>query len=280
MFHNGKRLLFPRFYPSLDRKKISGEIPIYVRITVNRQKVELSTRQVIKDTEDWDDQSERVKQKSNVNNALNEIEVELRNAYQEIKFTKKPLSPQAVRDLYLGKGKEDRNLLAFLESYYREKVLANKELSEGTIKNYRSTLNHLINYLDSAQLKRIGLREVNLKFIERFDKFLMSTPAVKSSETLKRNTANKYHTKLKAMLSVAVRDELLDRNPYMNFKLKGEATTRTFLTRPEWDRLESHPLNDSPSLIKVRDVFIFSVYTGLRFNDAINLKKKYRIGRE
>ncbi len=65
------------------------------------------------------------------------------------------------------------------------------------------------------------------------------------------------------------------KNPYHDFKLKDEKTTRQYLTQEEIDEMVKHTLADNASLKKVRDMFLFSVYTGLRFSDAISLKTEH-----
>ncbi|MFN8353199.1 MAG: site-specific integrase [Spirosomataceae bacterium] len=64
----------------------------------------------------------------------------------------------------------------------------------------------------------------------------------------------------------------MTKNPYQNFTFKFTKTQRDFLTEDEFEKLQNHSLGDNLSLQKVRDIYMFSVYTGLRFGDAINLK--------
>lgn len=65
---------------------------------------------------------------------------------------------------------------------------------------------------------------------------------------------------------------MISLNPYADFKLKSVNGKREFLTQEEIDEIIRNPLADNLSLIKVRDIFVFSVYTALRFTDAMNLK--------
>jgi len=67
------------------------------------------------------------------------------------------------------------------------------------------------------------------------------------------------------------REELIERNPYRRFKLKNERTTRSFLSSEELGKLAALELELGTALDRVRDIFLFSVYTGLRYSDAIKL---------
>ncbi len=57
----------------------------------------------------------------------------------------------------------------------------------------------------------------------------------------------------------------------MDFKLKKIQGQRAFLSDQELQKITEHKLGGNESLMKVRDVFIFSCYTGLRFQDGQNL---------
>jgi len=56
------------------------------------------------------------------------------------------------------------------------------------------------------------------------------------------------------------------------YKLKNTKTQRDHLNEDEIELLKKHHLNKNIVLQKIRDFFLFSCYTGLRFNDAYNLK--------
>ena len=61
-------------------------------------------------------------------------------------------------------------------------------------------------------------------------------------------------------------------NPYAHFKLTFPQGNREYLTNEELDKLNSIDLSNNESLDQVRDIFMFSCYTGLRFCDAMDLK--------
>jgi site-specific recombinase XerD len=99
----------------------------------------------------------------------------------------------------------------------------------------------------------------------------MTVSNVVTKGTMDRNSVNKQHQRLKAVLFKAIREGYIEKNPYQNFKLKNNKTHRDFLTEEELELIKTHPLGGNASLQKVRDIFLFSVYTGLRFGDASQL---------
>jgi integrase/recombinase XerD len=263
-----------RFYSCPDKKTTTGEIPIYTRITINRQKTEISTRLKIKREDDWDALTQRVKiAKSPINMELSRIAGDLVNLYNKLKHNNEEVTSSLLKDKYLGVDNNSSLLIKFIDQYFTEQIVSKTELSDSTVKNYRATINHIKAYLEHCNKTKITLRQINEEFVRNFDRHLLSTPAGKNAEsTLMRNSVNKYLTKLKAMLNYALEEGLIERSPFRNIKLKEEQSKRTFLTRQELDKIEAHSLGDNLSLRKVRDIFMFSVYTGLRFGDAMDLK--------
>jgi site-specific recombinase XerD len=73
------------------------------------------------------------------------------------------------------------------------------------------------------------------------------------------------------MVTWAVKNEWIDKDPFSNYKLNFKRTEREFLSREEMNLIETAQL-DVPMLLKVRDLFMFSCYTGLSFIDMITLK--------
>jgi integrase/recombinase XerD len=264
-----------KFYLAEDKRTLDGGYPIYVRIYINRQKAEITTRQRVRNLDDWDITTQRIKHKSEINTALSKIAGDLIGLYDELKYSKKEISALILKDTFLGRGESSPMLSDFMDKFLREHILANTELAPATVNNYRTTISHINKYLESSKQKKINLKQLDTNFLRKLDSCMLNTTLTNDeTQTLKRNTVNKYHTKLKAILNVAIDEELIYRNPYSTFKLKSEPSTRTFLTKPELDAIDKHKLGGNPSLIKVRDVFMFSVYTGLRFTDAMGLREE------
>jgi site-specific recombinase XerD len=111
----------------------------------------------------------------------------------------------------------------------------------------------------------LPIEKLNFEFINGYDLFL------RQSYNLHKNTTNKYHSRLRTLLLRANAEGLLAKQPYSNFKLVSVKTDREFLSQEELKKIEKVNLAHNRSLDKVRDIFIFSCYTGLRFQDAQNL---------
>jgi len=148
------------------------------------------------------------------------------------------------------------------------------ELAKGSISRYVDTYDHLKNYLSKIKNTDFLLTEVNFKFIKDFDLYLRQQKSHRSGISLERNTINKHHSRLRTILIRAINEGSLIKNPYAEFKFKYLPSNRTFLTEEELKKISDYSFSHNLSLERVRDIFLFSVYTGLRFYDAQHLKSQ------
>jgi integrase len=76
--------------------------------------------------------------------------------------------------------------------------------------------------------------------------------------------------KLKKIVRQCVANDWLDKDPFMSYKIKLRDTHRQFLTLDELQIVENKDFS-TDRLNHVRDIFIFSCYTGLAFSDVEKL---------
>lgn len=81
-----------------------------------------------------------------------------------------------------------------------------------------------------------------------------------------------YHKRLKPYIIEAIQFGKLESNPYENMRIpRGKSEGIKFLTEEERDRIEALELYGMTE--QVRDMFIFSCYTGLAYSDLVKIKK-------
>ncbi len=259
-----------KFFPRKEQILDNGDIAIYVRVILNRDKLDFSTKQSIHKLSDWDETTMRVRKKTPVNSVLNEIEHDINEAYNFLKYHNKPLTISALRKQLRGDKTVKLRLTDFVDEYFELHVKDNSEYATTTKQTYTSTIHHLKKFLEANGEKRMLVAEADPEFVKDFDSYLINR-SITEKKGLRKNSANKYHTKMKTMFYKAVDQNLLEKNPYKDFKFKSEPGRLTYLTSAELKKLEEHDLCDNESLKRVRDIFLFSVYTGLRHSDAVNL---------
>lgn len=245
-------------------KEASGKAPIYLRITVHRKKAEMTTGLMIM-AKEWDSDKQRATKNQVINASLNEIENRLYQVVTGFNKNNESYTANDLKEQLVNKAPEDQFLLEYFQKCVEKLKIAN-EVENSTIRSYDKAKWYLSEFIRSKYNKEdFKISLIDYSFISDFDLFLLESG-------LQRNTITKHEKKLKSVLLKAQREKLLTENPYQDFKLKSTSGKRQFLTQQEIDTIINHPLAENESLKKIRDIFIFSVFTGLRFTDAMNLK--------
>ena len=95
-----------------------------------------------------------------------------------------------------------------------------------------------------------------------------------NGEKLKETTIAKYHKALKAIINKAKNEELLDKDldAYKDIKTSAKAGEREFLNDNELKLFEDVEIdNENWGLTTSKDIFLMSVYIGLRYSDIIKI---------
>jgi site-specific recombinase XerD len=258
-----------RFY--LNKRKAKGnKFPIYLRITYDRVKAEVYTSHSVEER-DWDPEKQRTKKLHRVNQSLSETETQVYDIVKQLEKDGKRISAIAIKNYLTNKDKLNYKIIEYYDDYLR-RLKESGEVETVTVEMYGYTKNHLQQFLNTKKkVADFPIENIDYRFLSDFDSFLLNLKVHGSEKTLERNTVSKHHSRLRTILIRALKEGFIPRNPYMDFKLKKTPSNRTFLDEEELKRLISHSLGGNESLIRVRDIFVFSVYTGLRFEDSQQL---------
>lgn len=140
-------------------------------------------------------------------------------------------------------------------------------ITNGSVRTRRVTLRKLLKFNKN---RKVYFNDLTFQFIKRFGNWL-------HKQGLSTNTVHKCHKHLKTYINLAIKYDLfeVDKNPYKKFKAPTDSVDRIFLMPDELERIEnlSFEIVDSASEA-IRDMFLFSCYTGLRFSDVRRVAKK------
>lgn len=157
--------------------------------------------------------------------------------------------------------------IGFLQ-YFKTLVDKRFEVS-GTHGNWNSTYKHLQKFCKN---KDISIENVDDLFLESFKDYLLNQKvSSQNGNKLAQNTALSYFNKVKTALKEAYQSKMIKENPIVGVKgIKEKETNRQYLTLEELQKLAKtdcyYPL--------MKDAFLFSALTGLRFSDIKNLTWK------
>ena len=253
--------------------------PIYARVTVNRERAEISIKKRIH-VDNWNNGRGMAKGKSpeigKLNSYLEQIRSQLTECYQELVINKEIVTPEAIKNKFLGVEDSGETLKGLVE-YHNTRMDSN--LRWGTLKNYKTTEKYIEKFL-TQKFKRndIYLVELNYKFITDFEHFLRKYQPKDHHLPMGNNTVMKHIERLRKMTNLAVRLGWLDKDPFVAYRLSFKRVEREFLTQLELDTIKKKQFKIE-RLQYVKDLFVFSCYTGLSYIDVMNLKpNNIRIG--
>lgn len=244
---------------------------IYARITLNGRKLNISLKRKV-DVNLWDPKKQRVKgtcsKSKDINQFLDLEYSKLFQCYQELKIEGRILSPENIKSKYFG----DLNPLVSLEDlfqYHNENFFS--KLKNNTSRLYLTSQNYLRKFI-KKEYKRpdFYLKELDYSFIIKFENFLRSVKPRHYQNRLQHNAVMKHIQRLRKMITLAFHMEWIDRDPFVKFKPHLVQKERGFLSTEELHQIEDLKIK-IPRLQKVRDLFIFSCYTGISYGDLMGL---------
>ena len=135
------------------------------------------------------------------------------------------------------------------------------DFAHNTIRGYKSSLNSLTRYLKGTDIQ---LSKLDYKFVEGYYNYL------RNIEGLEPNSAFKNIKHLNRVIKVAILNKWLTTNPFKEFHCHYRNPSRPYLTESEIKKLYSQVFA-TERLTRIRDLFIFQVYTGLCYSDMAAL---------
>ena len=246
---------------------VSGMVPIQMQITIEGERVFISTGQKI-ELELWDLKSCRAIGKSNkvrvLNEYLDKMSVDVVKAFNELKSLNDDISAEMLRDKLTGKSIDRRKYLIECCQIYNSSFekLVGIEIGKITFGRYATFAARISNFISSKmKQKDIMLHEIKYSFGIEYEHYL------KTELKLHQNTLVKYIQYLNRVLDYCVKYEWLDKNVLFGYKCPVKESKREYLTQDELQRVMDKEIHID-RLSEVRDIFVFCCHTGYAYKDA------------
>lgn len=260
------------FYLKKNEPKKNGHVTIMIRITVDGSNTQFSSKLDIH-PDDWDvskGQAKIGKGYSTKNSALNllleTVKSELTVQYNRLMNVKGYALPEQIRNAFLGLEEKEKTLISYFSQFneqYKQKV--GTTATQKTYSRYELTKQRLTDFMrEKYRVSDVQVRELNTVFIDNFYLYLRNTCAISN------NTAMKFVQRFRTVLNYARNTGLDFIDPFANYNFNFERVDRGYLEQPEIDKIYNREFT-SKRLEQVRDMFIFSCYTGLSYIDLCNL---------
>lgn len=248
---------------------VSGPVKIYLRLTLDGKRCETATAQFA-DPDHWDSKSGRVKGKTeaarSTNSYLDILQSKLYESHAELLQSNIPISVELLRNKFNGKDERSRNLIDTVKAYHiNMKKLVGSDYVAVTVRKFNTTLVHLTSFVKwQYKTPDISLSQLKFEFITDFEFYL------KTEKNIANNTVAKHIQNTNRVINDCVNKAWIKSNPFINFSVKTTLRDRVFLSEDELETMIKKEISLERISI-VRDIFIFSCYTGLSYVDIANL---------
>jgi len=261
------------FYLNTSKKKKSGLCPVMGRITVDGGIAQFSLKEDAH-PECWDAKSGRAKGKArtqiDLNRKIEQTEQSIRNIYSRLVDTVGYVTAEQIKNELTGVvSKSDTLLKLFDEHNVEFEKRVGIDRTNCSLKGYKNSYYHLSRFVKSKYgIDDYPLKQLDMSFINSYDYYLRVDAKI-SSNTIKRHIIF-----LQKIVSRAISQGTILRNPFADYvKIKYESKFQ-HISREELERVVTTPIS-SKYVCFVRDMFVFSCFTGLSFADICNLSEKH-----
>ena len=276
---------------ALERRKKDGvpiveNVPIRMRVNFASQRIEFTTGYRI-DVAKWDGDKQRVKNgctnklkqsASEINAALLGYYTELQEIFKRFEVAEIVPSPAEVKEAFNNRyGQNEKTELAsadtsnvpsnFYEAFddFVRVCGRQNDWTHSTFEKFAAVKNHLKNFRS----------ELSFDFFDE-EGLTEYVQYLREVREMRNSTIGKQLSFLKWFLRWSFKQGIHSNNAYDTFKPKLKDTQKKiiFLTWEELNRLREFKIPPTKqTLERVRDVFLFQCFTGLRYSDVFNLRR-------
>ena len=244
---------------------------VYLRITVDGISKELSTKRLWQ-PDRWNQSSGRAvgtkEDCKSLNTYLDLLCAKVYQAKVSLLDQNRPINAQTLKNVITGQGDEKRMLLEIFTQYNKQiEALVGKDFAYRTLQRYRTTYDHTKAFIKwKYNTEDLEINDLNYEFASEYGFWL------KTIKNCGHNSAMKYISTVKTIIIQCIRKGWLKHDPFIDFKTVQKEVTIVPLTKEDLNAISKKSFNID-RLNNVRDIFLFSCYTGLAYVDVSKLRR-------
>lgn len=259
----------------INRSKVNkkGKCPIWAKFTLDGESFKISTG--LKLTEDeWNSVKnlDNHRRLSGDLSAYQNTLIGLRQRYNTIQgnllVSNQELTLANFRKLIQPERKKEHLGLVELFNLHIS-YMRKSSYSEATINKFEYLRNHVSEFISAEyRIKDINCCDKHPHFLFRFSEYL------EQKKGHNNITNNKEVQRVCTVINHAVKRGKLEKNPFGHYEKRRVKRSVVYLTTQELKALENIE-TISDGLTRVKDVFLFSCYTGLAYNELEQLSRNH-----
>ena len=263
---------------------ITENVPIRMRVNFASKRIEFTTGYRI-DATKWDADKQRVKNgcsnklkqsASEINASLLEYYTEIQSIFKRFEVEDVMPTPEQIKEVFNAlrkpvseepKPKKEALPCDFFQVFddFVEDCGRQNNWTDSTFEKFAAVKNHLTNFREGLTFEFFDERGLN-----------DYVGYLRDVKEMRNTTIGKQLSFLKWFLRWAFKKGVHQNNAYDSYKPKLKSTQKKiiFLTWDELNRLREFKIpSNKQALERVRDVFLFQCFTGLRYSDVFNLRR-------
>lgn len=241
------------FYCRQSKAGKNGQAPIELSISINRDRIIIQLpRKMVPEDFNRDTSSRKY---NDTKNFLDLYRQKADEAVQALVEADMEVNASNVRD-YIKHGGFPTYRISDLKKEFMkyQETRIDNGITLGVFRKYNLTFNYVIKFFGDIAVEKISHADI-----------LRLHAAMLQDYT--RQTAAGYMAKFKTIITYAYHDGKIEKHPFYSIRISKGAPTVEFLSDEEVETIVNHRF-DIDRLERVKDMFLFSCFTGLSYTDV------------
>ncbi len=270
------------YFIKAEKAKKSGESPIYAKIKYQNQTITMSSRQYIS-AERWNFTNKlrnplKLEKEKVIKASLDSLTLKFEWKINERIRENSAIDLQQIKAEIIGKPKKKTKEIGLIDLFEIHNAAFEKKVKVGersvaSLQKYNRAKNLIQAFLKKEYNKdNISIKDVNGPFIYNLESYLKYDSIYRHKTGIQNNSVVKYFKTFKTVCNYAIKLEFIDKNPFSKYDGKLKVKEAVYLTQDELNKIEQKSFSNE-RLERVKDIFLFSCYTGYAPVDAQGLTK-------
>ena len=251
----------------------SGEAGIYIRISAHGKRTEVNIKRSV-DVSAWDQSKEMVKGRDRRSNETNDciraLKLKTLTIHRDLELKGKFFTSRLIMDMVFNAQDIQKTILTIFRKHNDD---CRKLIGIDYVKITITRFDNCCKYIENVILEQYGKEDMNLneldgELVRNFEIYL------KTVRGCAQNTVIRYMKCFKKITNLAIVNEWMYHNPFNGIKFQAKEVIKDVLSKEEIGRLMKKEF-ECDRLNYVRDVFLFSIFSGLAYVDVYNLRAEH-----